>query len=157
MTENKKDITWADITWAFTRKELPESEVEFMGEVPARVVAQYRDEALAHIAGELELPGFRKGHVPADIALKKIGEVALLEESVEVLVRDFYPALMLAHKIDAVGRPNISITKLAPGEPVGLTVRTAVYPVVTVPTNWKELANNVPLAAAQPAADDEVE
>ena len=141
---------------AFTRKELPESEVEFTGEVPAEVVAQYRDEALAHIAGELELPGFRKGHVPADIALKKVGEVALLEESVEVLVRDFYPALMLAHNIDAVGRPNINITKLAPGSPVGLTVRTAVYPAVEVPKDWKDIANKVALEPAQPATDEEV-
>ena len=154
--EIRKEIKWADITLAFTRKDLPESEVEFAGEIPAEVVSQYRDEALAHISSELDLPGFRKGHVPADIALKKVGEVALLEESVEVLVRDFYPALMLAHKIDAVGRPNISITKLAPGSPVGLNVRTAVYPVVDVPSNWKDLAGKTPVEAAAPATDEEV-
>ncbi len=152
-----KDIKWADITLAFTRKELPESEIEFVGEVPAEVVAKYRDEALAHISSELELPGFRKGHVPADIAVKKIGEIALLEESVEVLVRDFYPALMLAHNIDAVGRPNISITKLAPGSPVGLNIRTAVYPIVEIPKEWKDIASKTPLEAAAPATDEEVD
>lgn len=152
-----KDIKWADITLAFTKKELPESEVEFVGEVPAEVVAQYRDEALAHIASQLDLPGFRKGHVPTDIALKKVGEVALLEESVEVLVRDFYPALMLAHHIDAVGRPNINITKLAPGEPVGLNVRTAVYPIVNVPADWKDIAGKTPLETAALATDEEVD
>ena len=153
----KTSVDWGEITKKFTFKELPQSEVEFVGEIPAEVVASYRDEALAHIASELDLPGFRKGHVPADIALKKIGEVALLEESVEVLVRDFYPALMLERKIDAVGRPNISITKLVPGEPVGLNVRTAVYPIVTVPNNWKGIAEKIPLEPAQPATDEEVD
>jgi FKBP-type peptidyl-prolyl cis-trans isomerase (trigger factor) len=153
----KKEINWSEISKTFARKELPDSEVEFTGEVSADVVALYKDEALAHIASELELPGFRKGHVPADIALKKVGEIAVLEESVEMLMRDFYPALITEYATDAVGRPDIRITKLAPGSPVGLTVRTAVYPTVTVPSDWKKIADKVPLEPAQPATDEEVE
>ncbi|MGC9602610.1 MAG: trigger factor [Minisyncoccia bacterium] len=141
----KKEINWPDISKTFARKELPESEVEFIGEIPGRVVALYKDEALAHIASELELPGFRKGHVPADIALKKVGEIAALEESVEMLMRDLYPALITEHATDAVGRPDIRITKLASGQPVGLTVRTAVYPTVMIPNNWKDIASKIPL------------
>jgi FKBP-type peptidyl-prolyl cis-trans isomerase (trigger factor) len=153
----KTDTHWEAITTSFTLKERPESEVEFSGELPAAMVQSYKEEALAHIASELDLPGFRKGHVPGDIALKKVGEVAVLEESVELLVRDFYPELMTAHKIDAVGRPDIRITKLVPGEPVGITVRTAVYPVVTIPKDWKKIAEKVPFEPAQPATDEEVE
>ncbi|HUD02832.1 MAG TPA: trigger factor [Candidatus Paceibacterota bacterium] len=153
----KTEINWSDISKKFSKKELPDSEVEFEGEVPADVVALYKDEALAHIASELELPGFRKGHVPTDIALKKVGDIALLEESVEVLIRELYPALVAEHAADAVGRPDIRITKLAPSEPVGLTVRTAVYPVVTIPKDWKDIAGKTPLEAAALATDEEVE
>ncbi|HEY5383570.1 MAG TPA: trigger factor [Candidatus Paceibacterota bacterium] len=153
----KTDTHWEEVAKSFTFKELPESEVEFTGEIPADAINNYKDEALGHIAGELDLPGFRKGHVPGDIALKKVGEIAMLEESVELLVRDFYPQLITAHKIDAVGRPDIRITKLAPGESVGLTVRTAVYPIVNVPKEWKDVAKNIPLEAAEPATDEEVD
>src|SRR3989344_490881 len=125
-------------------KNLPESEVEFAGEIPFEAVASYRDRALAHIAEHLELPGFRPGKVPRAIALQKAGEIAVLEESVEFFIKDFYPALIAAHKIDAVGRPEIRITKLATGNPVGISVRVCALPEVTLPRNWMELHEKIP-------------
>src|SRR3989338_10421423 len=63
---------FAEITGAFVLKNLPESEVELVGEVPYDALASYREAALKHIAGHLELPGFRPGKVPAEMALKKV-------------------------------------------------------------------------------------
>ncbi len=140
-----------EIAKTFTRNPpaggLPDSEVELVGEVPAEVLAPYRNAALAHLAQELEMPGFRRGHVPQEMALKKVGELGVLEEAVELAIQDLYGALLLEHKVDAVGRPDIRITKLAPGNPVGITVRTAVYPEVVVPKDWKVLAEKFPLEA----------
>ncbi len=68
-------------------KELPESEVEITGDVPAEMVNEYKDAALTHIAGELDLPGFRKGHVPPDVAAKKVGELAVLESLLSCWLR----------------------------------------------------------------------
>ena len=87
-------MKFEDLAKAFSLKELPESEVEITGDVPADVIVDYKDAALMHIAGELDLPGFRKGHVPADVAQKKVGEMAVLEECVELFVKDFYPELV---------------------------------------------------------------
>ena len=36
-------------------------------------------------------------------------------------------------------------------------MRTAVYPIVTVPSDWKKIADKVPLEPAQPATDEEVD
>lgn len=130
---------------SFSLKNLPESEVEFSGEIPSEALAPYRERALAYLAERLELPGFRPGHVPADLALQKIGEVRVLEEAVELFVREFYPALIAAHKLDAVGRPDIRVTKLAPNNPVDLTIRTCVYPEVRPPDDWKRLHEQIPL------------
>jgi FKBP-type peptidyl-prolyl cis-trans isomerase (trigger factor) len=141
----------------FALKELPESEVEITGDVPAEVVSDYRDAALMHIAGELDLPGFRKGHVPPETAAKKVGELAVLEESVELFVKDFYPELVEIKKLEAVGRPDIRITKLAPGNPVSLVIRAAVYPVVNLPKNWKIIEKDIKLDEALPATDAEVQ
>ncbi len=145
------------IAKSFIKKELPESEIELTGEIPADSIASYREAALSHIAGELDLPGFRKGHVPQDVALKRVGEIAVLEEAVEIFVRDFYPELLNVLSIDAVGRPNIAITKLAPGNPVGLTIRATVYPDVKLPKGWDKIGEGIAGETPLPATDEEVD
>ncbi|MEK7109145.1 MAG: trigger factor family protein, partial [Patescibacteria group bacterium] len=96
------------------------------------------------------------GKVPKDTALKKVGELPVLEEAVELFVKDFYPEFLEAQKVEAVGRPEIRITKLAPGAPVALAIRITIYPEVTLPKNWKELAEKTPLETSLPATDEEV-
>lgn len=141
----------------FTVKKLPASEVEFSGEIPATFLAPYAQRALAHFVERLELPGFRKGHVPEEIARKKVGELALLEEATELCVKELYPALVIEHKVDAVGRPDIRITKLAPENPVGITATTTVYPVVELAKDWKKVGEKIPPEASLPATDEEVQ
>lgn len=149
-------MKFEELAKSFSLKNLPESEVELTGEAPYEVVAPYRDAALVHIAEHLEMPGFRPGKVPASMALQKVGEVAVLEEAVELFVKDFYPELVEVLKLDAVGRPDIRITKLAPDNPVGLVIRTNLYPQVEVPALWKKLHEEVALEAAPEATDEEV-
>jgi len=144
------------VATSFTRTNLPESEVEFVGEIPAAEVAVYTDQALIHMAEHLELPGFRPGKVPKDMVMKKLGEVAVLEEAVELFMRDFYPVLLDTQKVDAVGRPDIRITKLAPGNPIALTIRVTLYPEVTLPKDWRESGKNIPLEPAAEATEEEV-
>jgi FKBP-type peptidyl-prolyl cis-trans isomerase (trigger factor) len=137
--------TFQELAKAFSRKDLPLSQIELAGEIPAEQLESYKEKALHLIAESLDLPGFRKGHVPHDMALKKAGEIAVLEEAAEIFMRDFYPVLMTEQKIDAVGRPDIRITKLAPNNPIGLTVTVTIYPEVTLPNGWKDLAKKIPL------------
>lgn len=150
-----------DVAKTFTRKELPDSVVELSGEIPAEVLAPHRQHALEHIAAEIEMPGFRKGHVPADIALKKVGEVGILEEAVEFCMRDLYPLLLDTHNVDAVGRPDIRITKLAPGNPVGITIHATIYPTVTLPKTptggWKNFAGKIETETVSDVLDAEVD
>lgn len=150
-------MSFGEIAKTFSIKHLPESEVELVGEVPFEAVAPYKDKALRHIAEHLELPGFRPGKVPLEMALRKVGELAVLEEAVELFVKDFYIELIQAHHIEAVGRPDIRVTKLAMGNPVGLTVRATVYPEVVLPKHWKHLHEKVALEAHLPATEEEVD
>lgn len=142
-----------EVARSFALKNLPESEVELSGEIPFELIVPLETRSLKHMAEELELPGFRKGHVPLDIVKKKVGDIALLEEAVELFMRDFYPVLLETRTIDAVGRPDIRITKLAPGNPIGITIHAAVYPEVTLPKDWKNIASTIP-AELVPTVDD---
>jgi len=149
-------MKFEELAKQFEIKNLPESEVELTGEIPFDTVAPYRDQALVHIAEHMELPGFRPGKVPPATAAQKVGEVAILEEAVELFVKDFYPELVEARKLDAIGRPDIRVTKLAPNNPVGLVIRTSIYPTIEVPAKWKNLASDTPAETPLPASDEEV-
>jgi FKBP-type peptidyl-prolyl cis-trans isomerase (trigger factor) len=141
---------------AFSLKKLPHSEVELTGEVPYEEVVGYRERALKHLSEHMALPGFRPGKVPLRMALQKLGEVAVLEEALEIFIKDFYPALIAAHRVDAVGRPDVRVTKLAAENPVGLVVRTSVYPEVNLPKNYKTIGKEIELEAVLPATEEEV-
>lgn len=150
-------MTNEEIAKTFTQKELPDSEVELVGEIPFESIAPLETKALEHFQTELELPGFRKGHVPLDMVKKRVGEIGVLEEAVELFMRDFYVTLVDSRSIDAVGRPSISITKLAPGNPVGITIRTAVYPNVELPKKWSEIGKGVEVETVPDILDAEVD
>lgn len=150
-------MKFEELAKSFALKNLPESEVELTGDVPADIVGAYKDIALTQIAAELDVPGFRKGHVPQNIALQKVGEMNVLEEAVELFIRDFYPELIELKKIDAVGRPDIRITKLAPGNPVSLVVRATIYPEVALPKDWKTINEKIALEPAKEATNEEVD
>jgi trigger factor len=145
------------IAKSFTKKELPDSEVALSGEIPAETVAPYRQQALSLLAAELDMPGFRKGHVPEAMAAKQFGDTAILEEAVELFMRDFYAELVEVHAPAAVGRPDIRITKLSTENPIGITIRTAVYPNVEVPKNWKKLGEGVEVETIADILDAEVD
>ena len=149
-------MQFTDIAKQFALKTLPDSEVELEGEIPYATIEPYRARALVHLAEHMELPGFRPGKVPSDMAAKKLGEIAILEEAVELFVKDFYIELVEAHKVDVVGRPSVSITKMAPSNPVGLLVRVATYPKVEVPATWKNLGDSIALEEVVPATPEEV-
>jgi hypothetical protein len=91
------------------------------------------------------------------MVLKKVGEVAVLEEAVEHLMQEFYGTLLTTHTIDAVGRPDIRITSITPGNPVSVTITTAVYPAVKLPQDWKKIGETIPTEASTPATDEEIE
>ena len=149
-------MKFEQIIEGFTIQELPGSEVEIAGEVPFETVSEYREKALADIAEQIELPGFRAGHVPPAMALQKVGEMAVLEEALELCLRDLYPEMIVTKKLDVVGRPEIRITKLAPGNPTTVTIRTAVYPKIAIPEDWRDIAKSVSQEVAGEATEAEI-
>ena len=58
-------------------KKLAKSEVEIDFELTAEEFQAYIDKALANLKNHVKVDGFRKGHVPANIAEEKIGKEIL--------------------------------------------------------------------------------
>lgn len=117
-----------------------DSEVEIKGELDAPLFEAHRAEAVKHLSASKEIPGFRKGHTPADILERHLGPMVILEEMAERALGKHYPEILSAHKIDAIGEPRITITKIAKGSPLGFTIRTAVFPAFELPDYKKTAA-----------------
>jgi len=123
-------------------KKLPKSEVEIEGEISAEIFEGYFDKALKKIGENVELPGFRKGKAPENVLIAKVGEMHVLEEMAELTLSEHYPKILEQERIDAVGRPEISITKLARKNPLGFKIKTAILPLIKLP-DYKKIAKKI--------------
>jgi trigger factor len=121
-------------------KKLDKSEVEIIGVLKADEFAKYENKALEKIGERLELPGFRKGKAPVTIVKDNAQEMELLEEMAEVALRENYIKILEDNKIDAIGHPQIAITKIAKGSDLEFKIITAVLPEIKLP-DYKKIAS----------------
>lgn len=122
-----------------TQKNLPESLLEIESEITLPYITECRKKALKKISEETELPGFRKGKVPEKILVEKIGEISLLEDAAEIALSEIIPEIIKEEKLDILGRPEIRLTKIAPGNPVGFKMKLSLMPEINLP-DYKEIA-----------------
>lgn len=128
--------------------------MEISAEISAEVFESYRSKAVSALKENFELAGFRKGHVPENIFLQKVPGMQILEEMAELAINDAYPKLIEEHKLDPIGRPAVSITKIAKGNSLGFTVKTAVVPEVKLP-DYKKIGRTMAGAEELVAVTDE--
>lgn len=122
-------------------KKLPKSEVQLDIVIDEKAFEQYWDKGVKHIQEVAEVDGFRKGNVPADVIVKKYGDMVILEEMANIAMRDAYAEAMKEHTFFPVADPKITITKLAKGNPFEFTMVVAVMPDIDLPS-YKKLAKD---------------
>lgn len=99
-----------------------------------------KKDALKHLNEHLNLPGFRKGMIPEDILVKTVGEMAVLEENAEIAMGKVYGDIILESKLRPITRPQIAITKLAPGIPLEFKINLVLEPKFALP-DYKKIAS----------------
>jgi FKBP-type peptidyl-prolyl cis-trans isomerase (trigger factor) len=135
---------------------LPESMVEIKGEIAWEDFAVFEKKAFTRLSEHVEIPGFRKGNVPEAMAKKAIGDNLLLSDMAELAIQEFYPTILEEEKIDAIGRPSVSITKMARDNALGFTLTTAVLPEIKLP-DYKKIAKKVDAPAAVFTTEEEID
>ena len=123
-------------------KKLSKSEVEIEGELESEIFESYFTRALKKIGETLKLDGFRKGKIPESVLLSNVPEIQILEEMAQIALSEHYPKIIEDEKIDAISRPEISITKLARKNPLGFKIKTAVLPAIKLP-DYKSIAKKI--------------
>lgn len=136
-----------------TIKKLPKSEVAIEVIVPKDTFEAYREKALKRVAEHVEVAGFRKGKAPAAMVEKQVQPMALLEEMADMAINEHFPAILREEKIDAVGRPAITVTKISKGDDLEFTATVAVLPEVKLP-DYKKLAKKENATASESEVSD---
>lgn len=127
----------------------PDSEVIIEGEVQEELLSKHASLALKRLQKTAEVPGFRKGHVPEKIILERVGEMSILGEAAEEALNEVYPNIIESEKLFVMGQPEVAITKLAKGNPLGFKITVAILPEFKLP-DYKKIAK------AEMAKEDDV-
>ncbi len=110
--------------------------------------------ALEDMLAKAELPGFRKGKVPKDMFIEKVGEMTILEEGAERAIADAYPEIVVAEKFMPISRPKIHLTKLAPKNDLEFEIEVETMPEITLP-DYKKIASDIKEEKADESVTDE--
>ncbi len=128
-----------------TKKE--KSTVEIALTLPAEVFASFETKALEEHRSRVKIDGFREGKAPLETVKTQVGDAAVMDEMAHLAVIAAYPKIIEQEKIDAIGRPSIMITKMAPGNTFECTITTAVLPTLAVP-DYKKIAQKISIEKA---------
>ena len=70
--------------------ELGDSRVRVDAEVAPNAVEREVERAAQRLGGELKIPGFRRGRVPAAVVVQRVGREAVLDEAVRGALPGWY-------------------------------------------------------------------
>ncbi len=130
------------------------SRIKIAASVEWKKLEEKAQEALQAMLLSAELPGFRKGKVPKDVFIEKVGEMTILEEGAERAIADAYPEIIRDQKLLPVSRPIIRITKLAAKNDLEFEAEVETMPDIELP-DYKNIAKSVPTEAPDTTVTDE--
>ncbi len=91
------------------------------------------DGAYRRIGQRVQIPGFRRGKVPARILDQRVGRAAVLEDAVNDALPVLYAQAVREHELLPLGRPEVEVTELADNDKLAFSAEVDVRPEVTVP------------------------
>jgi trigger factor len=90
-------------------------------------------DAYKKVATQVNIPGFRKGKVPASMIDQRVGRGTVLDEAINAALPDFYGQAAREHTVAVIGRPVVDVKEFVDNEKLIFTVEVDVRPEVTLP------------------------
>ena len=114
---------------------LSPTRVKMTVEVPFEELKPSLDAAIKHIGEHIQVPGFRKGKVPARIIEQRVGRAAVLEEAVNNALPTFYGQALEENEVRPLGQPEITDLQVptTDGEDFVFTAEVDMRPEITLP------------------------
>jgi trigger factor len=112
-----------------TTTELPDSRVRVDVEVAPEAVEQELKNAAQALGRDLKISGFRKGHVPPQVVLQRVGREAVLDEAVRRALPAWYEQALSDARLNTVGDPRLDLGDLPKqGSPLSFSIEVGIRP-----------------------------
>jgi trigger factor len=103
-----------------------------------------KQHVLSSLAGQVNIPGFRKGKAPAEVVEKHVDQTAFQNQFLEHAIEDLYPKAMRSEGVRPVTQPELKITKFVPFTTLEFEASAAVLGEVKLP-NYKSMKMERPI------------
>lgn len=119
-----------------TQEKLPASQLGLEIEIPAETTKKVYEKVVQNLARSANIPGFRKGKVPRQILLQRMGPQRIKEAALEDLVQDSLKQAIQQEAIEALGNYKLVstyeelISHFQPGEPLTFSASVDVPPEI---------------------------
>lgn len=98
--------------------------------IPWATVAETKQSVITELIKELELPGFRKGKAPRDVALKKLDQSKIYEDVIQKLLPKSYQTAVKEHNLHPIVFPKIEMVEAKEEKDWVIRAHTAQKPEV---------------------------
>ena len=112
------------------------------------------DQAFNKVKKNLNVPGFRKGHMPRAVFNQKFGEEALYDDALNAILPAAYEAAIAELGLDVVAQPKIDVKSIEKGQDWTLTAEVVTKPEVKLGA-YKDL--EVSVEVSKEVTDEEVD
>ena len=117
-----------------TVETLSPTRVRLAIEVPFVELEPSLKKAYREIASQVQIPGFRRGKVPAAVIDQRVGRAAVINEAVQEAIPAQILAAVREHDVKMLGRPELeNIPEVEDGQPLVFTAEIDVRPEITLP------------------------
>ncbi len=121
-----------------TQEKLPASQIGLSIEIPPEKSKQAYEQVIQNFARAANIPGFRKGKVPRQILLQRLGIGRLKAQAVEEVIQDGIQQALKQETIAAIGTPQLTssfedlVNQYDPGKPLTFSAAVDVQPEVNL-------------------------
>ena len=112
------------------------------------------DRVFNSVKKSLNVPGFRKGHLPRPIFDQKFGEEALYDDALNAILPAAYEAAITELGLDVVAQPKIDVKSIEKGQDWTLTAEVVTKPEVKLGA-YKDL--EVSVEVSKEVTDEDVD
>jgi trigger factor len=112
---------------------LDKGRVKLRVEVPEKALDPSLEGAYRRWAGQMKVPGFRKGKIPRQIIDARVGVEAVREEALRDALPGLYREALASEGLEAIAPPEIDVVSFEAGMPLVFEATVDVRPDIEVP------------------------
>ena len=126
-------------------------------EVPYAELEAHVANAYKKVAAQVNIPGFRKGKIPASMIDQRVGRGTVIDEAINSALPLFYGQAAREHNVAVIGRPEVDVKEFVDKDKLVFTVEVDVRPEVVLPDFSKITVEVDDVVVADADVDEQIE